>query len=49
MDSKHEELAELTALLKGELPSYQQFLIEKELKAINRGFGSDRFNCGFQS
>jgi hypothetical protein len=37
MDSKQEEIAELTALLKGRLISYQRFLIERELKAISLG------------
>ena len=37
MDSKQEDLAELTALLKGRLTSYQQLMIERELKAIKSG------------
>ncbi len=38
MDSKQEEIAELTALLKGRLTSNQRFVIERELKAIRVGF-----------
>jgi hypothetical protein len=34
MDSKQEEIAELTALLKGKLIPYRRSLIERELKAI---------------
>jgi len=34
MDSKQEEIAELTALLEGKLIPYQRFLIERDLKAI---------------
>jgi hypothetical protein len=42
MDSKQEELAELTALLKGELIPYQRFLIERELKAIRSGVSGEK-------
>jgi hypothetical protein len=42
MDSKQEEIAELTALLKGQLISYQRFLIERELKAIRSGVSGER-------
>jgi hypothetical protein len=35
MDSKQEEITELTGILEGKLTSYQRFLIERELKAIN--------------
>jgi hypothetical protein len=34
MDSKQEEIGELTALLKGKPIPYQRFLIERELRAI---------------
>jgi hypothetical protein len=37
MDSKGEEIGELTALLKGKISPYQRFLIERELKAIRSG------------
>lgn len=37
MDSKQEEIRELTALLKCRLTSDQRFLIERELKAIRTG------------
>ncbi len=37
MDSKQEEIAELTALLKGKLIPYQRFLIERELKTVRSG------------
>lgn len=42
MDSKQEEIAELTALLKGRLISYQRFLIERELKAIRSGVSGEK-------
>jgi len=42
MDSKQEDLAELTALLKGRLTSYQQLMIERELKAIKSGVEGER-------
>jgi len=42
MDSKQEEIAELTALLKGKLIPYQRFLIERELKAIRSGASGER-------
>jgi hypothetical protein len=37
MDSKQEEIAELTAWLKGKLIPYERFLIERELKAMRSG------------
>jgi hypothetical protein len=42
MDSKQEEIAELTALLKGRLTSYQRFLIERELKTIRSGVSGEK-------
>jgi hypothetical protein len=42
MDSKQEEMAELTALLKGKLIPYQRFLIERELKAIRSGASGEK-------
>ena len=42
MVSKHEEIAELAALLKGKLTSYQRFLIERELKAIRSGVSGEK-------
>jgi hypothetical protein len=42
MDSKQEELAALTALLKGKLIPYQRFLIERELKAIRSGVSGEK-------
>jgi hypothetical protein len=42
MDSKQEEIAELTALLKGRLTSYQRFLIERELKFIKSGVEGEK-------
>jgi len=42
MDSKREEMAELTASLKGRLTSYQRFLIERELKTIKSGVTGER-------
>jgi len=42
MDSKQEEIAELTALLKGKLNPYQRFLIERELKAIRSGVSGEK-------
>jgi hypothetical protein len=42
MDSKQEEIAELTVLLKGGLISYQRFLIERELKAIRSGVSGEK-------
>jgi Nuclease-related domain len=42
MDSKQEEIAELTALLKGRLTSNQRFVIERELKAIRGGFSGEK-------
>ena len=41
-DSKQEEIAELTALLQGKLFPYQQFLIERELKAIRSGVSGEK-------
>jgi hypothetical protein len=42
MDSKQEEIAELTALLKGRPIPYQRFLIERELKAIRSGVSGEK-------
>jgi hypothetical protein len=42
MDSKQEEIAELTALLKRRLTSYQRFLIARELKAIKGGVSGEK-------
>jgi Nuclease-related domain len=42
MDSKQEEMAELTALLKGGLTSYQRFLIERELKTMRSGVSGEK-------
>ena len=42
MDSKQEEIAELTALLRGRLMSSQRFLIERELRAIRSGVSGER-------
>jgi hypothetical protein len=42
MDSKREEIAELTALLKGRLTSNQRILIERELKAIKSGVSGEK-------
>jgi hypothetical protein len=42
MDSKQEEVAELTALLNGKLTPYQRFLIERELKAIKSGVEGEK-------
>ena len=42
MDSKQEEIAELTVLLKGKLTPYQRFLIERELKAIRSGVSGEK-------
>ena len=42
MDSKEEEIAELTALLKGRLTSHQRFLMERELKAIRTGVSGEK-------
>jgi hypothetical protein len=42
VDSKQEEIAELTALLEGKLTSYQRFLIERELKAIRSGVSGEK-------
>jgi hypothetical protein len=42
MDSKQEEIAELTALLKGKLIPYQRSLIERELKAIRSGVSGEK-------
>jgi hypothetical protein len=42
MDSKQEELAELTALLKSTLTSYQRLLIDRELKAIKSGVSGEK-------
>lgn len=42
MDSKEEEIAELTALLKAKLTPYQRFLIERQLKAISGGVSGER-------
>ena len=39
---KKEEIAELTALLRGRLSSYQRLLIERELKAIRGGVSGER-------
>ncbi len=42
MDSKQEEIAELTALLKGKLTPNQRFMIERELKAIKSGVSGEK-------
>ena len=42
MDSKQEEIAELTALLKGRLTSNQRFLIERELKTMRSGVSGEK-------
>jgi len=42
MDSKQEEIAELTALLKGKLTDNQRFMIERELKAIKSGVEGEK-------
>jgi hypothetical protein len=42
MDSKQEEIAELTALLKGKLSDNQRFSIERELKAIRGGVEGEK-------
>jgi len=42
MDSKQEEIAELTALLRGQLIPNQRFLIERELKAIRSGVSGEK-------
>jgi hypothetical protein len=42
MDSKKEEIAELTALLKERVTRYQRFLIERELKAIRSGVAGEK-------
>jgi hypothetical protein len=42
IDSREEEIAELTALLKSKLIPYQRFLIERELKAIRGGVSSEK-------
>jgi len=42
MDSKQEEIAELTALLKGRLTSNRRFLIERELRAIRSGISGEK-------
>ena len=47
MDSKQEEMAELTALLKGKLTPYQRFLIERELKAIRIGISGEKDSAYF--
>ena len=36
MDSKQDEIAELMALLKGRLTSYQRFSMEREMKPEGR-------------
>lgn len=41
MDRKQEEIAELTALLKGKLMPYQRLLIERELRAIRTGVSGE--------
>jgi hypothetical protein len=42
MDSKQEEIAELTALLGSKLPPYQRVLIERELRAIRSGVSGEK-------
>jgi len=42
MDSKQEEIAELTALLRGRLTSRQRSLIETELKTIKSGVSGEK-------
>ena len=42
MDSKQEEIAELTALLNRKLTPYQRFLIERELRAIRSGVSGEK-------
>ena len=42
MDSKQEEITELTALLKGRLTSNERFVIERELKTIKSGVSGEK-------
>ena len=42
MDSRQEEIAELTALLKGKLTDNQRFMIDRELKAIKSGVEGEK-------
>ena len=42
MDSKEAEIAELEALLKGNLNTRQRFLMERELKAIKAGVSGEK-------
>jgi hypothetical protein len=42
MDSKQEEIAQLTALLKGRLTSDQRFLIQRELKTMRSGVSGEK-------
>ena len=42
MDSKQEEIAELTVLLNRKLTPYQRFLIERELRAIRSGVSGEK-------
>jgi hypothetical protein len=42
MDSREEEIAELTVLLKGRLTSRQRFLMERELKATRAGVSGEK-------
>jgi hypothetical protein len=42
MDSKEEEVAELSALLKGRLTSRQRFLMERELKTVRTGVSGEK-------
>jgi hypothetical protein len=42
MDSKQEEIAELTALLRSKLISHQRFLIERELKTMRSGVSDEK-------
>jgi hypothetical protein len=42
MDSKQDEIAELTALLKDRLIPYQRYLIERALKAIRSGVSGEK-------
>ena len=46
MDSKQEEIAEVTALLKGKLTPQQRFLIERELRTIKSGVSGEK-DCAY--
>jgi hypothetical protein len=46
MDSKQEEIEQLSSFLKGDITSNQRFMIERELKAMRNGVHGEE-DCAY--